>query len=121
MLSPGHPFLFWFTMKSGMHIESLLTGRLFLLHLKRVGLCPGIFPDTCHLPGYFQAWLPSGNRKPAIRDLPRDMKAGSRRADRGQLVPEVAIDRLEPSWKLYLYLARQIESDYPVVDILHLR
>jgi len=33
MLSPGHPFLFWFTMKFGMYIESLLIERLFLLHL----------------------------------------------------------------------------------------
>ena len=49
------------------------------------------------------------------------MKVRSGRANWRQLVPEVAIDRLEPGWKLYLYVACRIESDYPVVDILHLR
>ena len=55
-----------------------------------------------------------------IRDLARDVKVGSRRANWRQLVPEVAIERLKPSWKLYLYPARRIERDDPVVHILHL-
>src|SRR5437588_4474009 len=93
-LLPGSSIKLW------IQVVATLLCRLFALNLQRSGLCQGILPDPCHLPGNFHHRCPPRDFKTIIGDLLRYIEIWPRSTDRGKLVAEIAIECSKPRGKL---------------------
>src|SRR6266545_6250337 len=107
------------TVQVGMQIETAFRLDLGLLDRDPIRVREAVVPDSCDCPGNLRAGLPSGNPELIARDLLGDVEVGSGRADRCELVAEVAIERFEPVGKKNHGFHCRIEKDVSVVNIHH--
>src|SRR5437660_12238318 len=101
-----------------MPVIVLLTSRLVSLDIQGIGPRPGIFANTCDLPGYLHSRLPARDLHAVLRNLFGYMQIRGWRTYSCELVTEIAVKRFKPGWKFYRRLSLSIEYYSPVVDIL---
>src|ERR1700722_299185 len=120
MMCLKHVFFRWSAIQLGVKVETTLPRFLLRLDLQWMRFGIGVLAYTADLPRDFRSRCSSGDLEMVIRDFLRDVKAGTRRSDRRQLIPEIAVDGLEPIGHLHIGLAPGIEPDIAGVDIEHL-
>src|SRR6476646_7842640 len=80
----------------GVEILALIFRRFVFLNGDPVLVGPGVLSDACDLPGNLHARLATRYLEAVALHLLRDVQVRSRRADRGQLVAELLIQRVKP-------------------------
>lgn len=101
-----------------MEIGAAQISGLGLLHHQWERLRPHILPNAGQLPTDFQPRTPSGDPKPAVSKFVGNVQFGRRRADSRELIPDVAIEALEPGRQHYRRGAVVVEYHCPIVEVL---
>src|SRR5215469_6497370 len=80
-----------------------------------MGIGPGILANAGDLPGNFHTRLTASDLEAVVLNLLGDVNGGET-ADAGELIAEVAVERLEPFGKVDYCFAVRVEHDVAVVD-----
>ena len=102
-----------------MEVPTALVFGLGWLDLHPVCICPGVSPDTAQLPRHGLMRPPSGDRETAVGTGRLDVELRRRGADRGELIPEVASERIDIAGQLDDGRSARVELPDAVVQALH--
>src|SRR5262245_29859638 len=102
-----------------MQIETTISFGFQLFDLNAVAFCIGVFSNAGQLPRNLHSGPAASNLEAVSIDLAGDINRREA-ADRGQLIAELAVERLEPIRQDYFGCALAIERDDAVVDVHHI-
>src|SRR5579862_852325 len=102
-----------------MQIAALLRLRLHFCYWNAVRVGKGVMPYTGDLPGDPATGPSAGYFEAIVGDFPRDVQTGRGRADRGQLIAEVAVQGFEVIRQIHPRLTFGVQADHAVVDVHH--
>jgi hypothetical protein len=88
---------------------------------QRIRQRPGVFPSPGNLPADALSRIRAAEGETIPDQLFLHMECWSRRADWGELVSEILVQRVEVRWELDYSLARRISSGNSIIDIFHVR
>src|SRR5215831_19299404 len=102
-----------------MQVASSLVGGFFLFHLYRMRSRVSVVASSGHLLGDLQAWLAARDLKAAGVNLLCNVD-GRVAANAGELISEIAVERLEPRGQIDPGVACRTDGDIAAVQIGHL-
>src|SRR5437870_5540790 len=108
------------TVLLGRHVGAALFGRLVLFDRNAMRISPGILTNAGYLPGHFGACSAASDGEMIVRYLSRNVQIWGRRADCGELVTKIFIERAKPIGQRYRGAPSSVELYRAVIDILHI-
>src|SRR5580704_9091663 len=101
-----------------MEVVTLVRVGLVYFHLDAMRVSPGVLTDAGDLPGNLHSRLAGLDRETAVGDFRRD--PGLRGlSNRGELIPEIGIERIEPCGHSDDRCATAVGDDVAVVYVHH--